>query len=803
MRTTIEESKKSKGNILGLFVLQMGGIISADEILRELWPGWEIGIWNALGGAIVLTILWSVDEWTEKKNRRIYRLILFGIGSYISWSRRVEISQEILGFCGKYGQKLSDYLKLEMHIFQNGSNVQEGKWVLIVFAVGIAVLGRLLGQYRVCVLLPGIFLIASLLTGMAPKETTLCMIFSQCIFASMLTKSAQGQLVREEHSKEKKQGVKNRQLFLAFGVLCGILAVSRTVFRSQADSLMERHDSYREFQKVLEKQIEDLFKGNAKADKIIVGNIAPRYHDRLMLRITSSQKVKSNLYLCGSVKNDYADGVWRYREADLQQRVDKSQEEMPEFRKWLAQRPYQAEKELGLAWPETEYQIDYENQIDRYTYIPYFAVIDDGKMNGYEQDAVTTKEVSQKHTKAKGSIMPADLGEYFGGLEAFEAFGEQTQKARMYNAYVNAYATKLDPSTEYIREYEFDDGIGEELNDLRMLYSAYEGAEQNGLRLEIARQIAAEFQRHYQYSMELDPLPSDQDAVEYFLNTSRQGFCKHFATAGALLLRRYHVPARAAFGYVVKRNAFREQKDGSYQADVIDRNAHAWVEIYLDDIGWVPFEMTPGYERPQAHLLTEDPEPPEERHEKVEKSPQENSVQEEPKGPEKEEKEEQEQAGEERKEEKKKNEVEEGAKKESTAKKKTSDQIKKISKEILTALVITLGVAVFFAGAVYLGKSEYDHYQEVVEEWIRKACYREAVLLMNRRMYRRVHRHQKIRKRSLTDQDYQKALAQMYPQIAEDLWQDYMEIVQRAAFSEQEITKEEVLFCHQMYKGKI
>ena len=68
----------------------------------------------------------------------------------------------------------------------------------------------------------------------------------------------------------------------------------------------------------------------------------------------------------------------------------------------------------------------------------------------------------------------------------------------------------------------------------------------------------------------------------------------HFASAGALILQSLGVPARYASGYVVEPSAFHKEKKG-YQADVPDYNAHAWVEIYLENIGWVPVEMTPGY----------------------------------------------------------------------------------------------------------------------------------------------------------------------------------------------------------------
>ena len=54
---------------------------------------------------------------------------------------------------------------------------------------------------------------------------------------------------------------------------------------------------------------------------------------------------------------------------------------------------------------------------------------------------------------------------------------------------------------------------------------------------------------------------------------------------------------------MVEPSAFHKEKKG-YQADVPDYNAHAWVEIYLENIGWVPVEMTPGYTNDSAKLPT-------------------------------------------------------------------------------------------------------------------------------------------------------------------------------------------------------
>lgn len=92
------------------------------------------------------------------------------------------------------------------------------------------------------------------------------------------------------------------------------------------------------------------------------------------------------------------------------------------------------------------------------------------------------------------------------------------------------------------------------------------------------------------YSLSPGDLPRGEDFVEYFLFENKQGYCIHFATAGALLLRTQGVPARYADGYVVREKNF----NSSGVAEIPDRQAHAWVEVFYDGIGWLPAELTPG-----------------------------------------------------------------------------------------------------------------------------------------------------------------------------------------------------------------
>lgn len=96
------------------------------------------------------------------------------------------------------------------------------------------------------------------------------------------------------------------------------------------------------------------------------------------------------------------------------------------------------------------------------------------------------------------------------------------------------------------------------------------------------------------YNLDAENSPPDRDFVEYFLFESHEGYCMHFASAAVLSLRYFGIPARYVTGYAVSPSAFSEDGNGAYKAVLTGKQAHAWAEIYLDHIGWVPVEMTPG-----------------------------------------------------------------------------------------------------------------------------------------------------------------------------------------------------------------
>jgi len=113
---------------------------------------------------------------------------------------------------------------------------------------------------------------------------------------------------------------------------------------------------------------------------------------------------------------------------------------------------------------------------------------------------------------------------------------------------------------------------------------------------EAARLLQGWFQRDFTYSLEVRP-GHGNSAIENFLR-DRIGYCEQFAGTYAAMMRTLGIPARVAVGFT----SGVEVADGEYS--VLGRNAHAWPEVWFDDIGWVAFEPTPGRGAPNAESYT-------------------------------------------------------------------------------------------------------------------------------------------------------------------------------------------------------
>ncbi|MCS6836518.1 MAG: DUF3488 and transglutaminase-like domain-containing protein [Anaerolineae bacterium] len=86
------------------------------------------------------------------------------------------------------------------------------------------------------------------------------------------------------------------------------------------------------------------------------------------------------------------------------------------------------------------------------------------------------------------------------------------------------------------------------------------------------------------------PQAPNTDAVDQFLFVDKRGICEHYVSAMVVMLRSLGIPARLVVGY----------GSGDYNPftgyyEVRARHAHAWAEVYFPELGWMPFDPTPGW----------------------------------------------------------------------------------------------------------------------------------------------------------------------------------------------------------------
>lgn len=104
-------------------------------------------------------------------------------------------------------------------------------------------------------------------------------------------------------------------------------------------------------------------------------------------------------------------------------------------------------------------------------------------------------------------------------------------------------------------------------------------------RFKAADFICRYLEKNYTYS--LNGGNNGDDMIMKFLTETKKGHCSLYASAMTLLLREAGIPARYCTGFSI----YPKSIDGNTTV-LKEKNLHAWVEIYLDDIGWLTFDPT-------------------------------------------------------------------------------------------------------------------------------------------------------------------------------------------------------------------
>ena len=192
--------------------------------------------------------------------------------------------------------------------------------------------------------------------------------------------------------------------------------------------------------------------------------------------------------------------------------------------------------------------------------LPYFAVYDNELPQPSDVRFDSDKKLYDAAYYSYDYL--SDNGAYIKGLAA------ASDEEIAYRAFVKQnYLSVPDSTRAYLDRYITENGINRGSATLIG---------------DVAEVVKNSAEYKYMFPAELNEA---DDLVVAFLRDIKQGVCRHYAAAATLIYRTLGYPARYTNGYVGNTAA------GKW-VDIKAKNAHAWVEVYIDGVGWIPVEVT-------------------------------------------------------------------------------------------------------------------------------------------------------------------------------------------------------------------
>lgn len=115
-------------------------------------------------------------------------------------------------------------------------------------------------------------------------------------------------------------------------------------------------------------------------------------------------------------------------------------------------------------------------------------------------------------------------------------------------------------------------------------------------RYDAVMAIKRYLEQNYRYDLQTTLPSAKQDFVDHFLFEQKAGYCDHFSTSMVVLLRSSGIPARWVKGFAPGSLLTTSSGKSENRYLVTYADAHSWVEVYFEGVGFVPFDPTPGYD---------------------------------------------------------------------------------------------------------------------------------------------------------------------------------------------------------------
>jgi transglutaminase-like putative cysteine protease len=328
----------------------------------------------------------------------------------------------------------------------------------------------------------------------------------------------------------------------------------------------------------------------AAYEKIDLNDASPTRTGKTVLRINASKKGK--LLLRGFSLGKYTGSSWE-QYPNTVQKVFYMFYEMPPAAVSASANIFVTPLSLTTYFAMAAYNAEpYSVQINeteeggKLIFTPYYPLFNATQGFVFGNDSYLLNKSNNPNEKAAYNIYAYsydDVAKIWGNIDAEKrntsGFETVENAEKNFRNKVSKYYTQIDDATSaFLEEYTKEQNF-QQITDRKALVDA----------------VAQFVKKSAEYNANTPVTPQGKDYLQYFLTESKQGYCMHFATEATLIFRMLGVPARYVTGYSINVS---EENVGKW-IDASDRNAHAWVEVYFDGIGWVPVDVTPSvYQNP-------------------------------------------------------------------------------------------------------------------------------------------------------------------------------------------------------------
>lgn len=375
--------------------------------------------------------------------------------------------------------------------------------------------------------------------------------------------------------------------FLLFIVFSLILTTAKPASSYSKNSIAV------DIKSALENKIEDFRYEKGKTNTFTQGNF--RRLGKLELLDSEALEVvmdkPTSLYLRGYVGSDYTKEGW----TDLDSSV---YYDSYGLFYWLHQSKFNGLNQLSLVNDLKKDSIDKDEKINitvnninansKQLYIPYeldteldhienIRTFDDSKlMSTSFYGERLYKYKSNTNLVKKYPELASDLYDMKDDPKIKEYFKNESH----YNEFVYENYTKISKDIKSLIENQL--GKAPKTEDTHIPYEK---------AIEIVKSYLSE---NIKYTVEPKSVPKGKDFLKHFLENSREGYATHYATAATAMFRYLEIPSRYVEGYLITPKDV-ENVSESETINIKGTNAHAWTEIYIDELGWLPIEVTPPY----------------------------------------------------------------------------------------------------------------------------------------------------------------------------------------------------------------